>query len=382
MNKSSVLSTNIAKYTKDNPFLGTITKHILLTPAPSTRRTYHIEIDITGSGLKFQPGDSIGILPKNPSKLVQKILQVLSLNPTDSFFHKKTQKNFTYFEFIQEHVNLKALPNKILQHVLGHHSDSKIAQLLNPEKKPELKHYIKQFELWDFLESHATNRMDPLFILQSTLPLLPRYYSIANSPKEDPHRIDILVSSISYETNQIQRTGVASQYLNQDVSTGEKVSLFLLSNPNFKLPKDPHVPIIMIGPGTGIAPYRAFLQERLLHNNWLFFGERHSLTDFYYEDFFQSLEQQKRLILTTAFSRDQKEKIYVQHLLYQHRQLFWEWIQNGAILYLCGDASHMAKDVTSMLETIFIERGCLNTTEAKHQIKEMRKNKRFIADVY
>ena len=219
------------------------------------------------------------------------------------------------------------------------------------------------------------------------MPLLPRFYSIANSPLVFPNEIHLTLAYVHYTSNGQIRRGVGSSFL-ADLSTIEEtpIPIYLQPSQHFRLPDDPATPIILVGPGTGIAPYRAFLQERIATQapgkNWLFFGERNRASDFYYEPFWLELEKLGKIKLDLAFSRDGTQKVYVQHKMYERKKEIWDWLQTGAIFYVCGDASKMAKDVDAMLQTIIEEEGKLHVEDARLYIKKLRSDKKYLTDVY
>jgi sulfite reductase (NADPH) flavoprotein alpha-component len=220
-----------------------------------------------------------------------------------------------------------------------------------------------------------------------TLPLLPRFYSIANSPKVFPHEIHLLVAHHTYHNHGQTRRGVASHFLCEIAQIGTtSLPIYLQPTPHFTLPEDPRADIILIGPGTGVAPFRAFLQERLATQapgrNWLFFGERHRAYDFYYQEFWLALEEQGHLRLDLAFSRDTPQKIYVQHKMYESRKSLWNWLEHGAFFYICGDATRMVKEVETTLCHIVKEEGKKSEEEALAYLKQLKRAKRYLTDVY
>jgi sulfite reductase (NADPH) flavoprotein alpha-component len=215
---------------------------------------------------------------------------------------------------------------------------------------------------------------------------MPRFYSIASSPKVFPNEVHLTVAFLQYEANGQIHTGVGSHFLCCQAEVElTPVPIYVQPSHHFTLP-DPNTAMILIGPGTGIAPFRAFLQERLATQapglNWLFFGERNRATDFYYSDFWLQLEKQGRIRLDLAFSRDQPQKIYVQHKILEHKKSFWDWIQQGSWIYVCGDAENMAKDVDAALQQIAREEGQLSEEDARLYIKSLRTEKRYLLDVY
>jgi len=376
-------------YHRKNPYLAKIKARKLLTPAPSTRRTYHVELDIQDSHLQFQVGDSIGIFPKNPDCVVFQILERLRVSKEDLFLDKRSEEKISYFDFLSKKANLTKIPSSIL--TLLHQGQTSLEKkqylehLLHPDQKALKKPYLEEHELWDLLEEHSEALLDPQEICSALLPMMPRFYSIASSPKVYPNEIHLTVAYVEYTSNNCKRIGIASHFLTKAAEI-EKTPVPIYIHParNFTLPMDASIPIIMIGPGTGIAPYRGFMQERALAHgkNWLFFGERHQATDYYYQNFWKDLISQKKLKLDLAFSRDQKTKTYVQHKMLENAKDLWKWIQEGAQIFVCGDAEKMAKDVDLALHQIAQTEGQCSEEEAKLFIKNLKLEKRYLLDVY
>ncbi|MCB1107609.1 MAG: hypothetical protein KDK76_05905, partial [Chlamydiia bacterium] len=278
--------------------------------------------------------------------------------------------------FLKAKVNLIRIPTPLLK-LTGDPS------LLGDENKEARSTFIANHDLIEFFKEYPPTI--PLQELISYLaPLLPRFYSIASSPLVSPHTIDLLVSTFTYTHGEKERQGLGSHFLCSAAHLYETpIYTYLQPTSHFILPQDLSAPIIMVGPGTGVAPYRAFLQEReqtkATGKNWLFFGERNKETDYYYESYLSSLEKKGLLQLDLAFSRDQKEKIYVQHLLEKRGSDLWKLINEGSYIYICGDARHMAKDVTSAISSIIETHG---NEDPKAYLKMLRQEKRLLLDVY
>lgn len=254
-----------------------------------------------------------------------------------------------------------------------------------PENKSALADWIWGRQSIDVL-THAPVRAGVEDWLSVLKPLQPRLYSISSSPKEDPHEVQLTVSTVRYNVHGIPRRGVCSTYL-ADHADGEDIGIFVQKSAHFKPPDDPTVPMIMVGPGTGIAPFRAFLHERraLGHTgpNWLFFGEQHAATDFYYRDELTSMLDDGHLSrLDVAFSRDQSSKVYVQDRMAENGAQLWRWLQQGAHFYVCGDASRMAKDVDNALKGVVAQHGRLAPSSADAYVKALSAEKRYVRDVY
>ncbi len=338
-------------YSRTNPYIARIKDRFLLTGPASTKKTYHISLDIADSQLPFRVGDSIGVLPTNDPLLIDQILHKLSATGLEEILDPRSKTTFTLRDFLLHKANINKLP-----------------------KTPQT------------LLEFADNKPSPAELAKLLLPLLPRFYSIASSPKVFPDEIHLTVAHLRYLANGQTYFGVGSHFLCERAEPeSTPIPIYVQPSHHFTLP-NPEAPIILIGPGTGIAPFRAFLQERLATQapglNWLFFGERNRASDFYYSDFFLELEKQNRLRLDLAFSRDQAEKIYVQHKMLEHKKSFWDWIQRGCYIYVCGDAEEMAKDVDAALQRIVHEEGHLPEEEARKFVKALRLEKRYLLDVY
>jgi sulfite reductase (NADPH) flavoprotein alpha-component len=321
-------------------------------------------------------GDSIGVFPDNDPAIVDQILEITGNEP---IFDRRSNASLMFRDFLLQKANLSKCTSNLLKLI----PSDKVSHLL--ENKTDLQSFLGNHHLIDILQRFSP-APSPQEIASALLPLMPRFYSIASSPKMFPDQIHLTVASLSYPSAGGIRRGVGSHFLCHQAGPATPIPIYVQPSNGFTLPEDPDASIILIGPGTGIAPFRAFLQERtyLQHKgrNWLFFGERNRATDFYYGDYWLELQQQGRLCLDLAFSRDTAEKIYVQHLLWEQRAQIWDWIQNGAFLYVCGDAEKMAKDVDATLQKIAHDQGGFIEEDAREWLKTLRKNRRYLQDVY
>ncbi len=378
-------------FDKNNPFLATILERDVLSKPGSHKCTLHISLDISGSHFEYQTGDSIAILPQNSPLLAKEVLLALNTDAEETILDPRSETAMSAMSFLVNHANLSKVTKKwvqfISENVSSHHEKEALEQLLKQENKEQLKNFCEQRHLWDFLREFSSLSLSLNKCLPIFGPLLPRFYSIASSQKIHPNRIDLLVAYFKYMTNKHLRHGVASHYLCELAPMHSPiVPMYIHPSRGFTLPKNSDLPIIMIGPGTGIAPFRGFMQERLAQNakgkNWLFFGDWNQEFDYYYQDYWQMLEKQHFLKVSLAFSRDQEHKVYVQHKMFDVAEEFWQWLEQGAIVYVCGDASNMAKDVDQALHQIIEEQGRLTTDEAKEYVKKMREELRYLRDVY
>jgi sulfite reductase (NADPH) flavoprotein alpha-component len=368
----------MTKYNKDNPFPSKILERYVLNKEGSTKKTYHVTLDLSASNITYKEGDSIGIFPENPSDQVVALLEALNKTGHEEISDPRSSAQMTLEHFLKTKTNLLRLTTPLLK-LLG---DPK---LLTEDNKDMRTQFIANHDLIDLFNMHPPTA--PLQeIISYFTPLLPRFYSIASANAVSSNSVDLLIATFTYWHANKEREGVASKFLTKTAKLHTTpIPIFLHPTSSFTLP-DPDTPILMIGPGTGVAPYRGFLQQRVKEKasglNWLIFGERNKNTDFYYESFFTSLQKKGSLRLDLAFSRDQKEKIYVQHKLLENACDVWNLMQSGGTIYICGDARRMAKDVTSTLHNIAETQGHLSPSEAKDLFKQMRREKRLLMDVY
>ncbi|MBC3618653.1 assimilatory sulfite reductase (NADPH) flavoprotein subunit [Vibrio metschnikovii] len=378
----SQIDAKQASYSKQNPYLATLLTSQKITGRDSGKDVRHIEIDLTDSGLTYQPGDALGVWYENNPQLVQQILTLVGLTGDEQVAVDGSP--CTVYDALVNHYEITASNPQFISQYAELSASKKLQKLV--ENKDKLREYSAQTQIIDVLkEKKCALSADQLIGLLRRL--TPRFYSIASSQREVDEEVHLTVAVVEYPVNDERRQGGASSFIAHQLAEGEQVKIFVEANNHFKLPEDDNTPIIMIGPGTGIAPFRSFIQERdnraAPGKNWLFFGDRTFTQDFLYQ-----LEWQKYLksgLLTrldVAFSRDQHEKVYVQHRLLEQAEQVWQWIEQGAYLYVCGDAQYMAKDVHQALITIAIQQGGLDKDQAEQFINDLRKAKRYQRDVY
>lgn len=381
----------MSEYNKNNPFHAKIKERYLLNKEGSTKNTYHIVVDIKGANFSYRVGDSLAIIPNNILAEVEEILFLLKKNENELIVDPRTQAIMSLREYLLTKANISRITLPLMKMTLHHETDAKkkasLVHLLEEKNKEERSEFISSHDLLDFFRMHPLCNLPTQELLSHLSPLLPRFYSIASSQLITNDEIHLLVATFTYQQGQKIKSGVGSQFISLAAEINKTpIQTYVHPTPTFVLPEDSQAPIIMIGPGTGVAPYRGFLQERIAQNakgeNWLIFGERHRSFDFYYEDFFLDLEKENRLRLDLAFSRDQDEKIYVQHKLIENSKDIWKWIEEGAFIYVCGDAKQMAKDVNETLLQIIEKEGTLSKENAQLYIKQLRKQKRYLMDVY
>jgi sulfite reductase (NADPH) flavoprotein alpha-component len=378
-------------FDKSNPFLAKIIERRPLTLPGSTKETYHLALSLRNSNIQYKVGDSIGVYGQNDPLLVGHFIEAMKAKGDELITEPRTQQKISLWNFLSFKANLSRVTSSFLklfhEYVKLHDKKNELSRLLNEENKALLSQYLSTHDPLDLFKEYAETQVPLQELCNQFGPLLPRFYSAASSLLAYPEKVDLTVALFTFSHFSQPRFGVASHFLcHLAESENTDIPIYVQTAHGFTLPQDPAASIIMIGPGTGIAPFRAFMQERLhtgaTGKSWLFFGERNRAFDFFYEEFWNDLIAQKKLQLDVAFSRDQAEKVYVQHRMYAKAKELWSWIQEGAYLFISGDAHEMAKDVDAMLVKIVSEQAHLSEAEAKAYLKSMRTQKRYLLDVY
>ncbi len=376
---------------RSHPVAVRIKERTLLTSPHSTKNTYHITLNLAQSGLTYKVGDSIGIFAQNDPILVQHYIDALKATPNDRIIEPRSKIEMSLWDFLSTKANLSRVTSSFLklfyEHEQTHDKKNQLHRLLQLENKPLLSQYLSTHDPLDLLKEYAETQTPLQDLCNQFGPLLPRFYSVASSPLHNPNEVDLTVALFTFTHSGEQRFGVASHFLCHLAQINDTpIPVYTQPTHIFTLPEDTHTPIIMVGPGTGVAPFRAFLQERKALNatgkHWLFFGERNQSSDYFYQEFFESFVREQQLVLDLAFSRDQSEKIYVQHRMLEKAKELWSWLQEGAYFYVCGDAHKMAKDVEATLIKIAEIEGNMSEEAAKAYVKSLRSQKRYLADVY
>lgn len=385
-------SVTTSVYHKDNPFPARLKENRLLNKPGSHKETRHLVVDISGSDLHYKVGDSLGVFPTNRASEVDEIIQRLGVSGNElvSPAMLKLAAPISLREALTSRLALAKPTRKILETLAAKATDAadkaKLATLLAPEGKDALAGYLEDREYVDLLTEFPSAKLTPQELVDHLRKLMPRLYSIASSSKPYPTEVHLTVAIVRYETNHRSRVGVASSFLADRAAPPTPVPVFV-SDSHFGVPEDKAKDIIMVGPGTGIAPFRAFMQERIATGatgrNWVFFGDQHRATDFLYEEEWTKWQAEGKLQrLDTAFSRDQILKVYVQDRMRENAAELWAWIKNGAHFYVCGDAKRMAKDVDTALHDVIGQQGGLDAAAAIEYVKQMKKDKRYQRDVY
>lgn len=375
-------------HTKKSPLVTNVVRNITLSKPSSAKDVRHLIFRVPEQAVSYQAGDALGVWPRNCRQLIDEWLTVTGLDgrtEVEIANHGSMSLRMALIERLEiAHISPDLL-RFVQQRSENRDIANRLADLMRPENKVALANWSWGRQSVDLLAAAPVTASvgEWLAVLK---PLQPRLYSISSSPKAHPEEVHLTVSPVRYNFQGVPRRGVCSTYL-ADRSPSDEIAIYLRKSSNFRPPTDPHTAMVMIGPGTGIAPFRAFLQERraLGHTgpNWLFFGEQHAATDFYYRNEIQGMHTDGFLTeLDLAFSRDQREKVYVQHLMRKRGAQLWQWLQDGAHLYVCGNADPMAKDVDHTLHEIAAEHGHLDEEAATAYVRSLAADKRYHRDVY
>lgn len=370
---------------KNNPFPSEVLNNYNLNGDGSAKQTHHIELSLEGSELEYEVGDALGVYPVNPAETVDAILAALPFD-TKEEVPLPDGSEAPLRDALMNHYDIRKLTKPLLEAWQKRSGSPMLRAIVQSGDQEAIDEFIWGRELIDLVQDYPADFPDGEEFVSILKKLQPRLYSIASSPNAHPGEVHLTVGIVRYHSHYRDRGGVCSTFLS-DRSGGLKPGVFVHHNKAFRLPENKDADVIMVGPGTGIAPFRAFLEERQVFEaagrNWLFFGDQHATCDFIYQDELEAMQKSGTLTrLDTAFSRDQAEKIYVQNRMEENGAELWKWLESGAYFYVCGDASRMAKDVDAMLHTIARDHGGLSESDAEDYIKKLRKEKRYARDVY
>ena len=379
-------------YNRKNPYLAELIRHEHLTKPSSGKDTRHFVLNLADSGLRYTPGDSLAVIARNSPKLVDEVISVLGFDPDAPVKDNKGQ-TVSFRQALSESYILNRATKKIMsglsERIQQGEQRNRLMEIV--DNGEVIGEYVHTRDYVDILREFDEARFEsPEVFLSQLSPIPPRLYSIASSLAAHPNEVHLCIAIVRYETHGRKRTGLCSGFLADHAELYKRnIPIYVQQSRHFRLPADGSRDIIMVGPGTGIAPFRAFLEQRAMDGtqgrNWLFFGEQHRASEFLYEDEFEVF--QKKGVLTrldTAFSRDQPQKIYVQHRMKEQAKELWSWLQGGAYFYVCGDAHRMAKDVHQALIDIAQEQGGLGAEAAAEYVNVtlMKTEKRYLRDVY
>jgi sulfite reductase (NADPH) flavoprotein alpha-component len=373
-------------FTRANPFPARLLVNRRLSGADSEKETRHFEIDLSGWGLSYEVGDSMAVYPTNDPALVDQMIHAIGATGDEPVPAAKTEKGLR--DALLRDYSITQPTPKFLKAIAERASAAPLLQeMLDPERKQDLETYLWGMEVIDFLSEHPSVKFSPEEFVGLLTKLQPRLYSVASSLRAYPEQVHFIVDVIRYESHGRLRKGVCSSFL-ADRADNVPVPVYPSSAKHFHLPEDPSLPIVMVGPGTGVAPFRAFLQERAAlgakGKNWLFYGAQREGCDFAYREEFDRFKRDGILTrLDCAWSRDQAHKIYVQHRLLENGAEIWKWIDSeGGQFFVCGDARRMAKDVDAALRKIVLEQGGKTVEQASEYVEKLKTDKRYKRDVY
>jgi len=372
-------------YTKKNPFPAAVLENLVLNGRGSAKETRHVELSLEGSGLVFEPGDSLGVMPSNSPELVAELIGTLKLdgNETVATF----EGEMTLENALSHAYEISILTRPFLARYAERSQSEELLKLLDDGNKKALTAFIRGRDIIDLARQFPLASIGAGELTGMLRKLPPRLYSIASSQQANPDEAHLTIAAVRYEAHGRPRKGVASSHFAERLSEGDTIPVYVDSNKNFKLPADGQAPVIMVGPGTGVAPFRAFIEERetigASGKNWLFFGDQHFTTDFLYQiDWQRWLKDGVLTRMDVAFSRDTDQKVYVQHRMLERSRDIYAWLQEGAYFYVCGDADRMAHDVHAALIDIVSNEGGLSAQKAAEYVKGLQRDKRYQRDVY
>ncbi|WP_419893725.1 assimilatory sulfite reductase (NADPH) flavoprotein subunit [Oceanobacillus kimchii] len=385
--QSAGIVTESPVYSRTNPYHAEVLENLNLNGEGSNKETYHMELSIEDANLEFELGDSLGIYPKNNPEMVEQLITGLNFEPEESVSINKHGERRSLREALLSNFEISRITKPLLDKAAQFFNNDNLKELMAPEKVEEQKAYIQGRDVIDLITDYPPVDMTPEEFIQILRKMPARLYSISSSFKANPDEVHITVAKAIYTGQRQEQAGVCSGQCAERVKPGDLLPIYIHHNPNFKFPNDVDTPVIMIGPGTGVAPYRSFLEEReetgVKGRTWLFYGDQHFATDFLYQVEWQNwLKHGVLTKMDVAFSRDSADKVYVQHRMLEHSKELYQWLQDGANIYVCGDEKHMAHDVHQTLSTIIQKEGCFSIEEAEAYLTDMRKQKRYQRDVY
>lgn len=373
-----------SKYNRQNPLEAELITKKVLNKEGSSKEIVHYEFSLHGSGESYEAGDALNVIALNRPDLVAELLELL--DATAEQVEPFDGSNHTLGDLLTEALEIRTPSKELLAELALRNGDAELNRLLENNDAEAISDFLWGKDIVDLLKAYPAGLSAAEFI-GLCKPMAPRAYSISSSINKHNEEVHLTIGSVRYRSNEREHNGVCSTYLMDVAEVGDKVKCYFSPNKNFAVPEDNDLPMIMVGPGTGIAPFRAFLEEREARAakgpNWLFFGDRNSATDYIYEDEIGAMQASGLLTrLDLAFSRDQEEKIYVQDRMMQNGAELFRWLEQGGYFYICGDAYRMAKDVDQALHSLIAEHGGLSESEAQDYVAQLKKQKRYVRDVY
>ncbi|MCK6073665.1 assimilatory sulfite reductase (NADPH) flavoprotein subunit [Paenibacillus silvae] len=382
---TAAVSSGESEFNRTNPFKAEVLENLNLNGRGSDRETRHIELSLEGSNLDYEPGDSLGVFPENHPRLVDELIAAMGWNADERVTVNKNGDQLSVYEALLRHYEITAVTKPVVEQLAKLGPESGLAALLADDA--EFRNVMNSCDLLDLVQDYALKGIAAAPFLAVLRKIPARLYSIASSSKAFPDEVHLTVRTVRYEARGRERYGVCSVHLAERIEAGDTLPVYIQHNPNFKLPENPDTPIIMVGPGTGVAPFRAFLGEReeigAEGKTWLFYGDQHFSTDFLYQTEWQRwLKDGVLTKMDVAFSRDTEQKVYVQHRMLEHSKELYQWIQEGASIYICGDEKKMAHDVHAALISILQQEGGLSPEQAVDYMTRLQQEKRYQRDVY
>lgn len=372
-------------YSRTNPFKAEVLENLNLNGRGSNKETRHLELSLEGSGLTYEPGDSLGIYPENDPEVVDLLLNEFKWDASENVTVNKEGETRPLREALISNFEITVLTKPLLKQAAELTGNDKLKALV--ENREELKAYTQGRDVIDLVRDFGPWNVSAQEFVAILRKMPARLYSIASSLSANPDEVHLTIGAVRYEAHGRERKGVCSVLCSERLQPGDTIPVYLQSNKNFKLPQDQETPIIMVGPGTGVAPFRSFMQEReetgAKGKSWMFFGDQHFVTDFLYQTEWQKwLKDGVLTKMDVAFSRDTEEKVYVQNRMLEHSKELFQWLEEGASFYVCGDKTNMARDVHNMLVEIIETEGKMSREQAEGYLAEMKKQKRYQRDVY
>ncbi|SMQ86717.1 sulfite reductase (NADPH) flavoprotein alpha-component [Bacillus sp. OV166] len=374
-------------YSRTNPFQAKVLKNVNLNGAGSSKETRHIEISLKGSDLSYVPGDCLGIIPENDPELVASILEEMKWDAEMAVTINKQGDTLQLKEALITHFEITLLTKKIIKQAAELTENEELQKLVSDESINQLKEYIDGRDLIDLLRDFGPWKASAQEIVSILRKISPRLYSIASSITPNPEEVHLTIGAVRYTAHGRERKGVCSVLCAERLQKGDTLPVFIQQNKHFNLPVSQDKDIIMVGPGTGIAPFRSFIQELAVNEatgrSWLFFGDQHLASDFLYQNELEKYQKDGVLTrLEAVFSRDTTQKVYVQHKILENSKELFEWLENGAYFYVCGDKQYMAKDVHNTLINVIEKEGMMTREAAEAYLNDMQKQGRYQRDVY
>ncbi|WP_147533334.1 sulfite reductase subunit alpha [Bacillus marasmi] len=379
--------TTSAPYSRTNPFHAKVLKNVNLNKEGSSKETRHIEFSLEGSGLSYVAGDALGILPSNDPELVASLLEEMKWNPEEEVIINKQGETLPLQEALTSYFEITLLSKKVLQQASELTDNEELQKLLLVENANLLKEYCNGRDLLDMLQDFGPWKGTAQEFVSILRKMTARLYSIASSINAHPGEVHLTIGAVRYNAHGRVRKGVCSVLVAERTQEGDTLPVFIQPNKHFHLPESVDKDIIMVGPGTGIAPFRSFIEERAVTKatgrTWLFFGDQHAASDFLYEEEIEQYLQDGVITkLDLAWSRDTDKKVYVQNKILENSKEVFEWLDNGGYFYICGDKDRMAKDVHNTLIEVIAKEGSMSQEDADAYLNDLKKQGRYLRDVY